>query len=99
MLGKQSRMFISSLTQGTWMPVLRFCGYDKGSHTRTVLPSVLTAQLNRECFENSVRFAVKIYGLCNFRNGRNLTAQFTLGCSVYCVLKAEANLAQFGLRS
>jgi hypothetical protein len=57
--------------------------YKRGPHTRIVLPSVLTAllitaQLDGECVENSVRCAVKISGLCNFRTAEHLTANFTL---------------------
>ena len=65
-------------------------GVSKGPHTRTVLPSVLTAQF--ECvLKIPLVCAVKISGLCNFRNGRRyLTAQFTVACSVCCVLKAKA---------
>jgi hypothetical protein len=76
----------------------------KGPHTRTSLPSVLTAklitaQLDRECVENSVSCAVKISDCVTFATAKDLTAQFTLDCIVCCVLKAEASLAQFGLRS
>ena len=34
--------------------------------------------------------AFKISGLCNFGTAEDLTAQFTLDCSLCCVLKADA---------
>ena len=68
----------------------------KGPHTRTVLPSVLTAQwitvqLDWGCAENTIKFVqLKYLDWVTFETAEDLTVQFTLDCSVCCVLKAEA---------
>lgn len=60
------------------------------------MPSVLTAQLDRERVENSVRLcSLKFLDCETFETAEVLTAHFTLDCSVCCVLKAEAQFANF----
>ena len=62
----------------------------------TVLPSVLTvllitAQLDRVCAGKFHTFVqLKFMDCVTFGRAEDLTAQFTLDCSVCCVLKAEA---------
>ena len=66
------------------------------THTVSVLPSVLTAQLitaqlDRECVGKSVGLLQLKFLFCvTLGTAEDLTAQFTLDCSVFCFLKAEA---------
>jgi len=60
-------------------------------HTRSVLPSVLTAQLDRECVGKSVGLLqLKFPNCVTLGTAEDLTAQFTSNCTVCCFLKGEA---------
>jgi hypothetical protein len=82
-------MFLNYYTTLIYQKSIPVAARPKGPHTRTVLPSILTvqfitAQLDRQCVENSVRCAVKISGLCNFRNSRRFNCALHVG--LQCML-------------
>jgi hypothetical protein len=83
---------VSRLILGRYTTLVPVAAQSKEPHKRTVL----TAQLDRECTENSVRCTVKISRLCNCRNSGRCNCAFHVGRQ--CRLFPQANLSQFGLR-